>query len=114
MSSFSFNSMPKNKMFESQVYITHPPKNDHKKIQQLEGDINRLQESFQILHNIINEQQQSINSIEENIIKSKEDVKEAAEELKIAESYTPNYLWYLGGMVAGTIAVGLSYLIPRR
>jgi chromosome segregation ATPase len=105
--------MHKNKMFEPQVYVTHPPKNDHKKIQQLENDINRLQESFQMLHEIVHEQQQSIDSIEENISKSKEEVKEAAEDLKVAESYTPNYMWYLGA-VAGTIAVGLSYLIPRR
>jgi peptidoglycan hydrolase CwlO-like protein len=112
MSTYTYNSIPKNK-FESPVYITHPPKNDHKKIQQLESDIDRLQESFQMLYGIVQDQQQSIDSIEENISKSKEDVIVAEKDLKIAESYTQNYLWYFGAL-AGTIAVGLSYLIPRR
>ena len=58
MSLYTYNSIPKNKFFEPPVYMSPIPqqKIDNKKINMIENDINKLKESFEMLHSIVQEQ----------------------------------------------------------
>jgi len=59
---------------------------------QLEKDVLNLKESMDILASIINEQQDSIDTLENFIEQSKETVKESKEDIKDSSTYTTTYI----------------------
>ena len=77
------------------------------KILEIEDDVNKLKDSFEILNKIVTEQNSHIETLEEYVINTKQNVKEAEKDIKIAEIYSySTYLWYVGGLALG----GLAYL----
>ena len=59
---------------------------------QLEKDVLNLKESMDILASIVNEQQDSIDTLENFIEQSKEKVKESKEDIKDSNTYTISYI----------------------
>lgn len=82
-------------------------KQKNNKYTEIENDVMELNRSMQILHSIVNEQQESIDSIEDFIHISKEDTKKAYEELKTAKSYNDSYNYNYITLIVGSIATGL-------
>ena len=77
------------------------------KILEIEDDVNKLKESFELLNKIVTEQHSHIETLEEFVINTKQNVKVAEKDIKIAEIYSySTYLWYVGGLALG----GLAYL----
>jgi len=75
------------------------------KILEIEDDVNKLKDSFELLNKIVTEQHSHIDTLEEHIINTKQYVKEAEEDIKIAETYSySSYLWYIGGLALGSLA----------
>lgn len=93
------------------VFKNIKKENDYK---QIEEDIINLKQSFDILHELVSEQQPQIDMIEDFIMLSKESTKEAYVELKKAETYTysyniKDYVCYISGF----FAIGLILLLKK-
>jgi t-SNARE complex subunit (syntaxin) len=88
-------------------------KQKSEKYKQIEDDVNKLNESLQILNTIVREQQPVINTIEEEINQSKQETKKAEEELVIANNYSNSYMGYIGGMITGAVGIVLVLLVRR-
>jgi len=75
---------------------------------QIEKDVVQLQETMEILHDMVTEQQQEIDSIEQHINESKTHVTEVEIALTEATTYSQykNYLWYVASGL-GAIALYL-------
>jgi len=77
------------------------------KILEIEDDVNKLKDTFAMLNTIVTNQQTTIETLENSVVNSKENVKVAEQDLKEAATYNfRGYLWYLGGLALG----GLAYL----
>ena len=77
------------------------------KILEIEDDMNKLKESFEMLNTIVTNQQTHLDTLEDSVINTKQDVKVAEKELEQAATYNfRSYLWYFGGLALG----GLAYL----
>jgi len=76
---------------------------------QIEKDVVQLKETMDILHDIVTEHQQEIDSIEQHIHESKTHVAEAEIALTEATTYShyTNYLWYVA---SGLGAIALYFL----
>ena len=93
------------------AFYTKKQKSD--KYKQIEEDVNKLNESIQILNSLVREQQPVINTIEEEIKQSKEDTQKAAEELVVADDYSKSYIGMAGGMFASAIGIILVFILRR-
>jgi t-SNARE domain-containing protein 1 len=82
-------------------------KQKNNKYIEIENDVMELNRSMQILNSIVNEQQESIDSIDDFIQISKEDTKKAYEELKTAKVYNDSYNYNYFTLIVGGIATGL-------
>ena len=74
----------------------------------LEKDVLQLKECMDIMHETVQLQQASLDTIEDAIQVSKEEVKPASEEIVVADTYSSTY-HYL--MAAGSAAVGIVTLL---
>ena len=81
------------------------------KYQQLENDVIKLKESMDFLSKVVYTQQQSIDTIEEFIEISKNDVKKGAIEIKKASNYSGYISWLTAGAAAGVM--GLMIFLKR-
>ncbi len=85
------------------------PSHTSEAIQSLEQDIHRLHESMTLLHELTHDQQPAIDSIQDAIAHSKEQVHRGQQDLQQAEEYQGatsaiNRLLALTGMVTATVA----------
>jgi t-SNARE complex subunit (syntaxin) len=80
------------------------------KYKDIEEDVKHLKQSFDILHELVLEQQPHIDSIEEFIMVSKENTKKALVELKQAEEYNTSNS-YFSYYASGFIALGLIFFL---
>lgn len=77
------------------------------KILEIEEDMNKLKDSFEVLNKIVTEQQTHLDTLEDSVINTKQNVKTAETDIKQAATYSyHSYLWYFGGLALG----GLAYL----
>jgi len=83
--------------------------NPYKKI---EEDVIQLKQSFDILNELVHDQQHNIDTIEDFIMVSKENTKSALRELKQAEEYNNNSS-YFSYYASGFFAVILLFLIKK-
>ena len=83
--------------------------NTYKKI---EEDVIQLKQSFDILNELVHDQQHNIDTIEDFIMVSKENTKSALRELKQAEEYN-NSSSYFSYYASGFCAVILLFLIKK-
>lgn len=78
----------------------------------IERDVVLLKESMEIIQTLVHEQQESLDTIEEFIIMTKNDIKKAETTLHVSSVYTtPSYTMYVSGAIGiiGTI-IGLIVL----
>ena len=82
----------------------------------LEKDVRMLKDSMDIIHALVHEQQESIDSIEDFIHLTKQDVKAAETALVVADTYSikknsTEYMYYLSGLVGIVgVVMGLTVL----
>jgi len=75
------------------------------KILEIEDDVNKLKDSFELLNKIVTQQHSHIETLEEHVINTKQNIKEAEKDIKAASTYSySSYLWYLGGLAVGGLA----------
>ena len=84
--------------------------NKNETIQQIEKDVLLLKESFEILNTLVIEQQEPIDTLEDFIQVSKENVKDAHKELLKAKEYQSNnnyltYMSYITGTIVATLII---------
>jgi hypothetical protein len=77
-------------------------------ITSLEKDVLQLKECMDIMHETVQMQQESLDTIEHAIQVSKEEVKPACQEIVVADTYSSNY-HYL--MAASSAAIGIVTLL---
>ena len=76
----------------------------------IERDVIQLRETMLTLHEIIDEQQNSIDSIEDAIRQSKEDIISSESVLQDSNSYSWNTSWYNYIIAGGISAIYLLFL----
>jgi hypothetical protein len=75
------------------------------RILEIEDDVNKLKDSFELLNKIVTQQHAHIETLEEHVNNTKQNVKEAKKNIKFAADYNySSYLWYLGGLAVGSLA----------
>lgn len=75
------------------------------KILEIEDDMNKLKDSFEVLNKIVTEHKTQIDTLEDSVVNMKQDAKEAEKDLKTASNYSySSYLWYFGGLIIGGLA----------
>lgn len=74
----------------------------HNKYEQIERDVIRLQESMSILHELVKEQQDPLDTLEDFIHESKTNVIQAQNDLTDASTYSSKIMYILGG-IAGVV-----------
>lgn len=77
-------------------------RNDNDTYKQIEHDVIQLQESMSILHELVKEQQEPLDTLEDFIQESKTNVIHAEHELKEASTYSSKIMYILGG-IAGVV-----------
>jgi len=79
-------------------------------LSQLENDVQSLKHSMEILQSLVYEQQESIDSMEDAIQLTKQDVHEAEKALVAADTYSSGY-WtmYASGVVGIVLAVAVLF-----
>lgn len=75
-------------------------------MEQIEKDVLQLKESMDILHDLVSDQKQEIDTIENMIIQSKEETKNAVEDLNSENTSFTRY-----GYVAGLMTILLFFFI---
>lgn len=75
--------------------------------EEIEKDIEDLKQSMEILHDLVTIQQESIDTIEDFIRSTKNNVSETAVDVHIGESMSSR----ITGTIAGTILIVLGVLI---
>jgi hypothetical protein len=81
------------------------------KYQELENDVIKLKESMDFLSKVVYIQQESIDSLEDFIEISKNDVKKGEKEIKRASNYSSYLSWLTAGAAAGIM--GLMIFLKR-
>lgn len=81
-------------------------------IHSLEANVKHLHESIILLHQLTQDQQPSIDSIQDAIIHSKEQAHSAQQDLQHAEEYQTSTR-YMNGLLAltGMVVAGVAYLL---
>lgn len=79
------------------------------KLKQIEKDTYLLKESMEILNQFVNDQENSLDSIEDEIKHSSSEVKRGEEDLVIADGYS--YIHYYLYTAASIVGAGLIYLL---
>ena len=74
-------------------------------ITSLEKDVLQLKECMDIMQETVQLQQYSLDSIEEAIQSSKEEVKQAHQEIVVADTYQSNYHYVMAAVGSATIGV---------
>jgi len=75
----------------------------------LEKDVLQLKECMDIMQETVQLQQVSLDSIEEAIQASKEEVKPACQEIVVADTYQSSYHYVMAA--AGSVAIGVVTLL---
>jgi hypothetical protein len=75
------------------------------KYQELENDVIKLKESMDFLSKVVYIQQQSIDTLEEFIEISKNDVNKGAKGIKQASKYSGYLSWLTAGAAAGVMGL---------
>ena len=70
---------------------------------QIEQDVLQLQESMSILHELVKEQQEPLDTLEDFIQESKTNVIHAQNDLSDASSYSTKIMYMLGGIASVVI-----------
>jgi t-SNARE complex subunit (syntaxin) len=80
-------------------------KGAHKKdtYTQIEQDVIQLQESMSILHELVKEQQEPLDTLEDFIQESKTNVIHAQSDLTEASTYSTKIMYMLGGIASAVI-----------
>lgn len=95
--------------------IKQDPSTIQKKEQyvQLEQDVRMLQDSMNILHELVHSQQESIDTLEEYIEESKTHTSRALTEIKEAKEYSTwyDYTKYIAGGILGTVGAVIYILL---
>ncbi len=69
----------------------------------IEQDVLQLQESMSILHELVKEQQEPLDTLEDFIQESKTNVKHAQSDLSEASTYSSKIMYMLGGIASVVI-----------
>jgi len=81
----------------------------HNKLKQIEKDTYLLKESMEILNQFVRDQENSLETIEDNINHSCFEVKKGEKDLLIAEEYS--YIHYYLYSAVSVIGAGIIYLL---
>jgi len=84
----------------------------HQALNTLENDVRHLKDSMDILQALIYEQQESIDTIEDAIRKTKEEVNIGQVSLVKAETHRTGYMYYLYGIPL-VILWGISFILKK-
>jgi t-SNARE complex subunit (syntaxin) len=81
-------------------------------LEQIQRDVLYLKDSMQILNEMVSEQQPYLDTMEEVILNSKQDVQVAANTVVVAQTYQSSWYYYTVGLVmsVGT-SVALLFLL---
>jgi len=79
------------------------------KLKQIEKDTYLLKESMEILNQLVRDQENSLESIEDNINHSSSEVKKGEKDLVIADGYS--YIHYYLYSAVSVIGAGMIYLL---
>jgi t-SNARE complex subunit (syntaxin) len=77
----------------------------HETYQKIEQDVVYLQESMDILHDLVHTQQNNINTIEDMIHLTKENTEKGEKELIDANQSSLNYTKYIGYITGGMLTI---------
>jgi t-SNARE complex subunit (syntaxin) len=78
-------------------------RHDNDTYKQIEYDVIQLQESMSILHELVKEQQEPLDTLEDFIQESKTNVIQAEQELTEASTYSSKIMYILGGIASVVI-----------
>ena len=81
-------------------------------LEQIQRDVLSLKDSMQILNEMVSEQQPSLDTMEEVILTSKQDVQVATNTVATAQTYQSSWYYYMAGfMVSVGTTVALLLLL---
>ena len=81
-------------------------------LEQIQRDVLSLKDSMQILNEMVSEQQPYLDTMEEVILNSKQDVQVAAKTISTAQTYQSSWYYYtVGFMVSVGTTVALLLLL---
>ena len=81
-------------------------------LEQIQRDVLSLKDSMQILNEMVSDQQPYLDTMEEVLLTSKQDVQVAANTVAVAQTYQSSWYYYTAGLVmsVGTTVVLLLLL----
>ena len=68
-------------------------------LEQIQRDVLSLKDSMQILNEMVSEQQPYLDTMEEVLLTSKQDVQVAANTVAVAQTYQSSWYYYTAGLV---------------
>ena len=68
-------------------------------LEQIQRDVLSLKDSMQILNEMVSEQQPYLDTMEEVLLTSKQDVNVAANTVAVAQTYQSSWYYYTAGLV---------------
>ena len=68
-------------------------------LEQIQRDVLSLKDSMQILNEMVSDQQPYLDTMEEVLLTSKQDVQVAAKTVAVAQTYQSSWYYYTAGLV---------------
>ena len=80
-------------------------------LEQIQRDVLSLKDSMQILNEMVSEQQPYLDTMEEVLLTSKQDVQVAANTVAVAQTYQSSWYYYTAGLVMSVGTTGALLLL---
>lgn len=77
----------------------------------IEKDVLLLKESMEIMHTLINEQQDTLDTLEDYIVLTKNDIKQGETHLVITDNINRNYSYISGVISIGAIGIMIGFVL---
>ena len=85
--------------------------NNEKEIKKIENDMMILSQTMTDLHDLIHEQSESIDTLEDFISESKNDIKQGETQLVIADNINRDYSYISGVISIGAIGIMIGFVL---
>ena len=77
----------------------------------IEKDVLLLKESIEIMHTLVNEQQDTLDTLEDYIVLTKNDIKQGETQLVIADNINRDYSYMSGVISIGAIGIMIGFVL---
>ena len=77
----------------------------------IEKDVLLLKESMEIMHTLVNEQQDTLDTLEDYIVLTKNDIKQGETQLVIADNINRDYSYMSGVISIGAIGIMIGFVL---